>query len=291
MADPSIKKASNTYLRLIWEALTLGQSTLWRATADNPGIGYDEGDYLREVFNLATGGSSWFRNGTPISPPPITERELASGSPQQATQQSLGAPIPDASFVVSTPQIGDDEEGEVDGVWHPAIDQFVFSANPLDLNGIPLEAQSVLMILRLPDPIFALNTEKAWDLKNIAGYARLDEGTPDLLGTADKIRGFPLGGVYGKAWINRANALALKAISRWIPETGQSQPYPNYRLIAECSFYREAPPQPIFEHSLIVAGIGANVPSTPVVTGTGLSIGDGDEVLLIGDNDQTLGLI
>jgi len=164
----------------------------------------------------------------------------------------LGAPIPGRSILISAPQTGDNTEGEIDGVWHPAVGDSVFSANELDRNGIPVEAQSVLMITRLPDAILNLNTDEAWELKNIAAYARLDGENPSITGVG--FRGFPVGGVYGKAWISRENALAMRAISRWQPAPGQSQPYSNHRVLAECYFYREPIPAPVFEPSLIVLG-------------------------------------
>ncbi len=64
---------------------TFGGSTdfeilLWRATAANGGLGYAVGDYLYEVFNTTSGGSSWYLNSGGIGAPPTAEREPASGS-------------------------------------------------------------------------------------------------------------------------------------------------------------------------------------------------------------------
>ena len=53
---------------------------LWRATAVNAGLGYAVGDYLYEVFNTTTGGTSWYRNGAALGGiPPEAEREIPGG--------------------------------------------------------------------------------------------------------------------------------------------------------------------------------------------------------------------
>lgn len=52
----------------------------WQATATNGGIGYTTGDYLYEVFNTSSGGSSWYLNGGAIAAPPANERTLSGSS-------------------------------------------------------------------------------------------------------------------------------------------------------------------------------------------------------------------
>lgn len=59
---------------------------IWQATAANAGLGYAAGDYLYEVFNTTTGGSSWYRNaGALASAPPVNEREIPGGSAATST--------------------------------------------------------------------------------------------------------------------------------------------------------------------------------------------------------------
>lgn len=201
---------------------------------------------------------------------------------------ALGAPIPDVSLILSAPQFGDDAEGEVDGVWHPALGDPLLSEEPTDINGIPLEAQSVQFLVRLPSAILALDTDEAWELKNIAAWVRLDGGRPSF-DTDAGIRGLPVGGAYAKAWVDRASALQAIAEARWRPSAGQTEPYPNYRPIAEVYFYREPIPGPVFEPSLIVTIGGGATTTTPTVTGAALGIGDGNVVLAIGDGNVILG--
>lgn len=207
-----------------------------------------------------------------------------------ATGGSIGAPIPNATLLLSAPQIGDDVEGEIDGIWHPALGQPILSEDSTARNGMPIDAQSVLFLTRLPMSILIQDTVEAWDLKNIAAYARLDGGRPEF-DSDNGIRGFPLGGVYAKAWIGRTSALQAITESRWRPSVGQTPPYPNYRLITEVYFYREPIPAPVFEPSLTVT-IGAGSGTTPTVpTATAVfGVDAGNEVFGVGDGNEVFGV-
>lgn len=184
---------------------------------------------------------------------------------------SIGEPIAGASIIVATPQAGDTVAGSFDTInpttglteqiQYPAIGETMLVADPMAWNGIPAEAQSVHIIARLPQDVITLNTQEAVDLKNLAAFACMDGGTPDP--TYDGgMRYVPIGGLYSKAWISREMALALRAIARWQPTAGQTQPYPNYRLIGEFVFFREPIAFPVFEPSLIepviVGGTGSD---------------------------------